>query len=309
MKHLFIINPAAGSDDADKKRMKLETAVAGLTAEQKENVQFEVYVTKGRLDATEKIEMDSADGEELRVYACGGDGTLNECVNGAVGKPHVAVTHFPCGTGNDFVRLFGDEATRFFVLSELIDGEVRDFDVINCNGRYSVNICSVGLDARIGANVHKYSGRRFIGGSTGYLVSVLENFFKGIISEMTVTAEGFTCGPDINLVCACNGNYYGGGFHPVPQARPDDGLMDCLIVSGVTRPVLTRAIKAYANGRYDKFPKYITHIRTNRLEIEARQPEFINIDGEIECSRSITLELIPKGVKFIVPRNMAYFAD
>ncbi|MCE6983484.1 lipid kinase, partial [Pseudomonas frederiksbergensis] len=89
------------------------------------------------------------------VYACGGDGTLNECVNGAVGHDNVAVTHFPCGTGNDFIKMFGEEKDRFFDLSDLVRGEVRPLDVMECCGRYAVNICSVGIDARIGTEVHQ----------------------------------------------------------------------------------------------------------------------------------------------------------
>ena len=63
------------------------------------------------MDACRKIEQEAAAGQPLRVYACGGDGTLNECVCGAVGCDNVAVTHYPCGTGNDFVRCFGAERT------------------------------------------------------------------------------------------------------------------------------------------------------------------------------------------------------
>ena len=80
------------------------------------------------------------------MYACGGDGTLNECVNGAVGHANVAVTHFPCGTGNDFIKMFGEEKARFFDLAELVRGEVRPLDVMECCGRYAINICSVGIE-------------------------------------------------------------------------------------------------------------------------------------------------------------------
>jgi len=149
MKHLFIVNPVSGGfDSTEAVSAQVAQAFSGRDAD------FEIYTTKAPMDACAKIEQEAASGEELRVYACGGDGTLNECVCGAVGKAHVAVTHFPTGTGNDFVKSFGAEQTRFRNLSELIDGEVRKFDVIDCNGRSSINICSVGLDARIGTDVH-----------------------------------------------------------------------------------------------------------------------------------------------------------
>ena len=122
-------------------------------------------VTSRRGEATEIAAQLGADYD--LVCCTGGDGTLNECVNGAAGLSNVAVTHFPCGTGNDFIKMFGPDKDRFFDLTELMNGEVRPIDVIDCNGRYSVNICSMGLDARIGTDVHKYSGMPLVGGAAG----------------------------------------------------------------------------------------------------------------------------------------------
>ena len=259
------------------------------------------------MDAVEKIRSTAANGEELRVYACGGDGTLNECVNGAAGLKIVAVTHFPCGTGNDFIKMFGDDKSRFFDLSELASGEVRPIDLISCNGRYSINICSMGLDARVGTDVHKYSGLPLLGGPAGYVASLAVNFVKGVSQPMTVTTEGLTCGPKLNLVCICNGRFYGGGFNPTNDARPDDGLLDVLIVSGVTRPTLLRAITAYASGRYRDFPQYITFVRTTHVEVETPTPQVINQDGEAEFSTRAVFDVVPGGVNFLFPRNMAFF--
>ena len=165
MKHLFIVNPVAVGKDrheyvAEQARLALEGSADA----------YEVYITTAPMDACAKIKAEAASGEELRVYACGGDGTLNECVNGAVGHDNVAVTHFPCGTGNDFIKMFGEEKDRFFDLSDLVRGEVRPLDVMECCGRYAVNICSVGIDARIGTEVHQYHD--------SYVLSAVANLFK-----------------------------------------------------------------------------------------------------------------------------------
>ena len=178
MKHLFIINPAAGRKDRSQEiSEEIRAAFAG-TPDPSET--YEIYITKGPMDAADRIRTEAASSEPLRVYACGGDGTLNECVNGAALLPNAAVTHFPCGTGNDFIKIFGDERKRFFDLNEQIHGEVRPFDLIETCGRYSINICSIGLDARIAADVHKYSNIPVIGGATGYVVSLVVNIFKGL---------------------------------------------------------------------------------------------------------------------------------
>lgn len=96
-------------------------------------------------------------------------------------------------------------------------------DLINCNGRYSANICSVGIDARIGTSVHKYSRLPLIGGATGYVVSAVVNVFQGISRNMRVRCGDFSSAGGHTLVCACNGRFYGGGFNPSLDARPDDG--------------------------------------------------------------------------------------
>ena len=104
MKHLFIVNPIAGGKDKSAEvRAKVESAFRTRADS------YEVYVTKAPMDAVDKIRREAASGEELRVYACGGDGTFNECVNGAALLPNVAVCPFPTGTGNDFCRTFGEQ--------------------------------------------------------------------------------------------------------------------------------------------------------------------------------------------------------
>ena len=220
MKHLFIVNPVAGGRDRSGEIRQLAEAACRRRGED-----YELYVTKAPMDAADKIRAAADSGEELRVYACGGDGdgTFNECVNGAALLEHVALAPFPIGTGNDFCRMFGAEQALFRDLDALLDGEARPIDLIDCNGRFSGNICSVGIDARIGADVHKYSRIPLIGGAAGYVVSLLVNVFKGIASPMRVRSGDFSAEGKHSLVCACNGRYYGGGFHPSRNARPDDG--------------------------------------------------------------------------------------
>ena len=143
MKHLFIINPKAGKvDRTDELKIRIERLM------KKRREVYRIAVTEYPRHATEIVQKVASDGDHWRVYACGGDGTLNEVVNGAVGLANVEVTHYPCGTGNDFVKLFGRHMSRFYSLEELADGETK-FDLIRCMDKHSINICSVGFDARI----------------------------------------------------------------------------------------------------------------------------------------------------------------
>ena len=298
MKHLFIVNPAAGGCDRTPEiSAAMRKIFAGRRAE------IELYTTAGPMDAAEKVAREAENCEALRVYACGGDGTLNECVCGAALRENVAVTNYPTGTGNDFIKTFGDAAARFRSLENLVGGTVRKLDLIDCNGRRCINICSVGVDARIGTDVHKYTGLPLMGGSGSYIASTAVNLVKGVRSPLRVICGGRIYYGDMSLVCACNGSYYGGGFHPVPEARPDDGALDFLIVKGVSRLNFLRIVGAYARGRYADFPKYITHVRGDSMEIRSEREMVVNVDGEAMRAKRLMLTLLPGALNFILPAN------
>jgi diacylglycerol kinase (ATP) len=300
MKHLFIINPVAGGTD------KTETVsrLIHSAMDRRLNEPYEIYVTKGPMDACAAIKKRALDGAEMRVYACGGDGTLNECVNGAAGLPNVALTHYPMGTGNDFCRIFGTGAELFNSFENLLDGVESKIDLIDCNGRYSINICSVGIDARIGTDVHKYSRLPFISGRRAYIFSTLVNFIKGIGRSLTVRLDGTALKGEFSLICACNGRYYGGGFNPIPDAEPDDGQLDFLIVRKVPRLTFAKLIGKYKSGRYKDLPRdIVTYHRGPYLRVESAEKMVINIDGEMQESKVADFRVAPSALRFFFPRG------
>lgn len=302
MKHLFIVNPVAGGRDKTKTvREKVKKAFERRSGE------YEIYVTTGPMDAAEKIAAASESGEALRVYACGGDGTFNECVCGAAQRENVAVCPFPTGTGNDFCRMFGEEAELFRDLDALLDGREQPIDLIDCNGRWCANIASVGIDARIGTSVHKYSQLPLIGGATGYVVSAVVNVFQGIASRMRVRCGDYTAEGKHTLVCACNGRYYGGGFNPSPDARPDDGELDIYVIRGVDILTLARCVGKFVSGRSDELKSYITHLRGTEVSIELDGPDVVNVDGEALEAENVHMRLVPHAAKLIVPAGMKFF--
>jgi len=304
MKHLFIVNPVAGGKD---KSITVQREVREAFRNRGDD--YAVYVTRAPMDAVEKIRNEAAQTDHLRVYACGGDGTFNECVCGAAGLENVAVAPFPTGTGNDFCRMFGEEKDLFRDLNALLNGSEHPIDLIDCNGRYSANICSVGIDARIGTEVHKYSGLPLIGGAGGYVVSAVANVFKGINRPMKVQVGDYCAEEEHALLCACNGRFYGGGFNPSPDARPDDGLLDIYVVPGVSLFTLARLIGQYAAGKADRYPKYIRHLRGTELHIEFDEENVVNIDGEAMYAKRVDMKLVPGALRLIVPAGMRFFAD
>ena len=305
MKHLFIINPVAGGGDkTDEVKAKVVSAFA-----QRPEEEVEIYVTKAPLDATEKIRAEAADGKALRVYACGGDGTFNECAAGVAGLPNAAVCPFPTGTGNDFCRMFGAERDLFRDLDALIGGTVHPIDAIDCNGRCSVNICSAGIDARIGTNVHKYTELPLVGGAAGYVVSAAVEMFRGIAQPMRITSGDYVGEGEYSLVCVCNGRFYGGGFNPSLDARPDDDVLDILIVKKVNIFQFAALIGKYASGHGDELTQFVTHLRGEEITIEFDGENVINLDGEAYFTDRAVMRMLPGAVNLIVPKGMKFFGN
>lgn len=302
MKHLFIVNPTAGGrDKTEEVRARAEEAF------RRRSDAYEIYVTRAPLDAVDKIRSEAGTGEELRVYACGGDGTFNECVNGAALLDNVAVCPFPTGTGNDFCRMFGEEKELFRDLDALLDGSVHTIDLIDCNGRYGANICSVGIDARIGTSVHQYSKLPLIGGATGYVVSAAVNVFRGIARPMRIRCGNVTIEGEMSLACACNGQFYGGGFHPSLTARPDDGVLDMFVAKKVSLFQFARLIGKYASGKAAELTKYVTHIEGTEMDIRFESEDVVNVDGEALFTDHVSMKLVPGALKLIVPRGIRFF--
>ena len=109
------------------------------------------------------------------------------------------------------------------------------------------------------------------------------------------------------LVCACNGRFYGGGFNPSLDARPDDGIMDIFIVDGVSLLHVATLIGKYASGRSDEAPKYIHHLKTDAIDIDFEEENVVNVDSETLFTDKVRMRLIPGALKLIVPKGMKFF--
>lgn len=303
MKHLFIVNPTAGGSDRTANIRKAAEELFSGTGEE-----YEIYVTTGPKDATREVKERGESGEEYRVYSCGGDGTFNECVNGGAGYANIAMAPYPAGTGNDFCRMFGEESELFKDMKALTRGSVHAIDAIDCNGVYSVNICSVGIDARIGCNVHKYTDLPLVGGSTGYVISAIVEMLKGISMPVKIRTEGYESSGKKTLACVCNGRYYGGGFNPCSYAMPDDGVLDIYIAKKLNLFQFAGMIGSYSKGKADeKLTKYIDILHGTEIFFEFDEEQIVNIDGEALYAKEVTMKLVPKCINLIVPEGMRFF--
>ena len=300
MKHLFIINPAAGSrNQTEDYRKKIAEACEAR------GLDYGIRVS-GAPGRCCKIAREAAEtGEEYRIYACGGDGTLNEVVNGAAGYDNVAVTVFSGGSGNDFARMFSDP-DAFKSLERLLDAEEVDFDLIKCNDDYSLNICSVGLDARIGHDVANYKRLPLLSGFRAYAVSTVVNVVKGTSEHYVVEVDGERFDGNFTMICACNGRFYGGGFCPVPASDPTDGKLEVLLVKDVSRVKVAQVVGAYKDGKYANFPDLIQHFSTDHVKIICDKPTGINLDGEKREAEVIDMRIDDEKLRFFYPKGITF---
>ena len=298
MKHLFIINPAAGSRD--------RTAIYSEQIHKFcKGLDYAIEVSNAPGQCREIARKAAQTGEEIRIYSCGGDGTMNEIVSGVAGYPNVAVTMYSGGSGNDFARVFS-EPDAFRDLERLLDAEEVTFDLIRCNDDYSLNICSVGLDARIAADVANYKRLPLLSGFRAYAASTVVNLLKGISEHYVIEIDGERIDGKKTLICACNGRFYGGGFNPVPEADPTDGKLEVLVIEAVNILQVPTVIGKYKNGQYKELSHLVKHYSTDQLKVIFDKPTSINLDGEQRTAAVADIRLAEEKIRFFYPKGLVW---
>ena len=214
MKHLFIINPAAGIKDRSRQYIEeIERVFADL------DEPYEIALTEYPRHATEIARAHAAAGAPLRIYSVGGDGTLGEVLAGCYGYRNVELAAYPSGTGNDFIKVF--PGLPFGDLAALVHGKSETIDILRYNDGVCINIVNCGFDANVAYNVRRF--KKFMSGNLAYYVSLFYSFLQRITFRCRVELDGalFYEGR-ATLAVAANGRVYGGGFqaaHVPPDRR------------------------------------------------------------------------------------------
>ncbi|NLD87921.1 MAG: hypothetical protein GX633_06650 [Clostridiales bacterium] len=304
MRHIFILNPAAGPSDITG-RLAEEIAEIG----KKQGIEPEILKTEHPEHATKLVtELAGKYNPEIcRFYACGGDGTLQEVAAGAAkaldeGYGNAEITHFPCGTGNDFIKIF-DNMKLFRNLRELISGKVMELDFLRFGEGYALNLCSAGLDARIAHWLGLNKRRLPVSGGLAYKVSILSNFFKRIWRDVKVEIDGANYDGQYSIIVAANGRYYGGGFYAMPDAYPDDGILEFLMIRRMSRLDLIKNIGKYEKGNYRGCGDLAVHVRGKSMKLKFGSEEPVNADGEITLTKSIKIALDGRKLRFALPKR------
>lgn len=297
MKIYFIVNPASGQGKAYRTiEKKLEDV----------SFEYEIYLTNAPLDATRfvKEKCEEYKDETLRFIACGGDGTLNEVANGAVGYENAEVSCCPCGSGNDFVKYYGAE--NFTDVEALVTAPAYPIDLIKIADTYSINVVHFGFDTCVLKTMLKVKRMKIIGGKNAYNTGVVTAVLTAMKNKAHLHADGELLNEDGTfLLCtAANCSHIGGKFFCAPKARNNDGFIDVCVVKPISRFRLMNLINAYEKGEHLDDPRFkplIKYRRCKKFEVTAPEGFSISIDGELREINKFTCEIVPGAIKFAAP--------
>jgi len=311
MKHVFIINPISG-----KKNVVLSLPPQIEEAAEKLGIEVTIQQTEHKGHGTE-LAVQWADWAEenqeiVRLYSCGGDGSLNEVVSGVCGRRWVEVACVPCGSGNDFVRNYG-EKEDFLDLSALMEGDVESIDMIKSSMGWSASICAAGLDAQVAYGIPKYRRLPFCGGSMAYYLSIIEQLCGKRGKKLRIEVDDEVIEQDCLLMAVCNGSYYGGGFYAAPEASLTDNMLDIVIVKKIGLLKIAKVLSIYKSGKHiqnGKVPDDLADIvqffrgRSVKLKVLEDKPIIVTLDGECSPQMEFTAEVVPNCINMVVPKKL-----
>ena len=299
MKHYFIINPAAGPKDSSViLKEQIETIFKDKTDT------YEVYIT-GAPGESYKIAHEASNNltEETIFYACGGDGTCFDVINGIIGKPNAHFGIIPIGSCNDFLKTF--KPLDFKSVENVINGELRSIDIGKANDYYFLNEINIGFDAKVNDDCNN-SKAKTKSVKKAYRNAIIKNFFSKLGDKLTITTDSKSVDYHSLLLVAANGQFYGGKYNCAPYAKVDDGKLDLIVVRKISRLRFLSLIKKYEKGEHLDMPKLrkvIDYRQENKMTIKSMKPLCACLDGEIFHWDKIQVEVLPKVIKMIFPKE------
>jgi diacylglycerol kinase (ATP) len=250
----------------------------------------------------------AAEGGAELLVAVGGDGTVNEVANGLVGADRAELAIIPRGTGGDFVRTFGIPSKLEDAVRVALTGQTRTIDAGHAayetwTGHpaesYFANIASAGMSGAVAKRTNETT-RAPLGGKAAYLWSTLAVFARWRNTEAQVTVDGETrSGPMLDVMVA-NGRYLAGGMKIAPEAEPDDGLFDVLLIGDVTKLDLALTMPKIYRGTHLPHPR-AELLRGASVTVEAAVPLPVELDGEQPGTTPVRFDVVPRALRLRVP--------
>ena len=302
-KTLVVINPHSAGGATGRRWRDVEPLLRATLGD------LDVQRTLGRRDA-ERIARDAVRAGVQRLVVAGGDGTASEVVSGLLASDlarEAQIGILPMGTGRDLPRTLAIPADLSSAIAALGRGATRVVDAARVRYRdasgaervaFSLNVTSFGLSGLTVELVKR--APHFLGGSFAFLVGALGSILRHRATEVRIDADGEPVfeGPLV-LAAAANGRYFGGGMQVAPDASPDDGKLDLIVVRKLSRPALVAALPSLYRGTHLSHPAISVH-RVTRVEARPSSPGsppvWIDVDGEGLGVLPIAIDLIPKAV-------------
>lgn len=297
MRNIFIVNPYAGSG------IRQKNLIAELEARE-----IKTYVTSVAGEAQKIAEMEASKGDDVRIFACGGEGTNYEVINGIAGYKNAILGIVPCGTANDFIKFFESSPT-FSDLECQLNGEIMSVDLIKVqadnNTYYGINSCSAGMDAMVCENTAKFKKIPKISGKNAYILGIVYTFFQkfGKRIDFKVDEKEYNGVPSLFAVCA-NAPFYGGGYMCAPSANPSDGVLNYSVISTRSRIKTVLMLGKYRKGTHINLP-YCLWGSCKSMEYHCNAPTTFNIDGEIYKFKDVKCSIAEGAIKLSVPKAVA----
>ena len=300
MKHIFIVNLMSGNG---KRHQSLIDDINRICDERK--LDYEVRLTEYPLHAKEIVKTVLADNTDVRFYACGGDGTVNEVACGIVecGCGELAV--IPIGTGNDFVRSFAPDGD-YMSLENQLSGKSVKIDAVSVGTDFFVNILNVGFDSAVVRTIANLRNKSSImRGKFAYIIGLIINLFK--MPKTTLRCE-FDDGDIVEgkflLSAFSNGRFYGGGFQPAANAELDDGMLDILFVRPCSRMTFLSLVGKYKKGTLmgcKRAEKYVVSKKCKSLKVTFSPESSVCVDGEMTDVHSFDMKVLPLSLALSLP--------
>jgi YegS/Rv2252/BmrU family lipid kinase len=301
MRHIFIINPVAGTGKAQEKLKET------INFELKDNkIDYEIYITKFKGDIENFIANKCRENVQTVFYACGGDGTLHEVINAACKYKNASIGVIPLGSGNDFIKNFNNYENFSDIISQT-EGGSTELDLIKVNNVYAATVLNIGLDADVAFNMHKFKKIPFIQGSTRYYLSILYCLFSKLGKNIKIKADTTSFKGSFLIGVAANGQYYGSGYKCAPKAKINDGIIDLCFVKNISRFKILGLIGSYKKGEHlenPKINKYITYVKTEQANIKFNEPTNVCMDGEKYIFDEINISTEKCALKFWLPKGV-----
>lgn len=316
MRYAFIVNPASGQGKHDKGIVgEIEALIKGNP-----NRDIRLYYTRNEGDAEYLAGLlaDEAaiSGEEIVIFACGGDGTVQETANGIYGHDNAVLGVVPVGSGNDFVRQLGimHDRKQYLNLSEQLEGMITKMDLIRMSwiekgeerSHYITNGINIGFDGNTAILAHSLKRLPLVSGTGSYLLAVAANLAGKKGQKLRITADGknFHTGK-LLLATAANGGFCGGGVQSCPNADLYDGLIELLAIKDLTRRKFVALFPKYKAGKLfsirgvEDIAAY-TQARNILIEPMLGPTMKFVADGEIFETGALRIEVVPKAIRVMV---------